>query len=157
MLPQVPDSVVVAPVTPSGDAKRLLKEMVMTPPKTPPPAGLTPKKAGPGGRFFPAAGDRLSALRVETGAGQGLCTHRGCPPLLPRVCLCVHDAMSGASVLTTSKQQAQMTLCARAISSLALAQLSSLLLLLLGAVCWLQARVLSLGKERASPRSWICG
>ena len=52
----------------AGQAKRLLTELVMTPPKTPPPAGLTPKKAGPGEpRFFPA-NDRLRALRVETGA-----------------------------------------------------------------------------------------
>ena len=55
------------PLTPSGQAKRLMTELVMTPPKTPPPAGLTPKRGGPEQRFFPA-NDRLRALRVETGA-----------------------------------------------------------------------------------------
>ena len=82
--------------------------------------------------------------------------HRTAPPRLSGY-LCVHSAKSGASFLTTNKQLAQMTLCARAISSLALAQLSSLLLLLLGAVCGLQTHVLSLGKERAAPRSWMYG
>jgi hypothetical protein len=51
------------PSTPTGAAKRMLTELVMTPPKTPPPAGLTPKK---GGAFFPV-NDRLRALRIETG------------------------------------------------------------------------------------------